>query len=169
MKASQVRNDSEYQKFKTLFTKICDSYDAQQWVNEAKLLYNARLSVRIKDSKGQFSPQLLMDASAIDLSSRSRLAFIAAELKLKLSKMSSLLDAIYSYIYTNYCGNIRTIEEKKQFISLVLKRYYKVYDDDNSALEFIESFIKDIDQAGYGLKNMIECMKLLSETKGKVV
>lgn len=169
MKASQVRNDSEYQKFKTVFTKISGSYDLGQWVDEAKILYNARLATRIKDSKGQFSAQLLMDASAIDLSSRSRLAYIAAELRLKLSKMSSLLDAIYSYIYTNYCSEIRTIEEKKQFISLVLKRYYKIYDDGNSALEFIESFIKDIDQSGYALKNMIECMKLLSETKGKII
>lgn len=166
-----IREDKEYKKFKTIWTRIQKDLDIETAIEECKILHNARLSTKIKDNKGQFSPQQLFDANAIDLSSRSRMSFIAANLQLRLSKLDSALDAVQNYILNTYSKEIgvKTIDGQKKFIRRVLKQYIQLYEQGKAALTFIEVLIKDIDQTGYSMRNMVDCVKLLSETKGKVI
>lgn len=168
---SVIRADAAFKKFKTAWERISSGIDAEGAVEECKLLHVARKSAKLKDSKGQFSPQTLLDASAIDLSNRSRMVYVAADLQWRISKLDSAMDAVQNHITANYADKIpaRTIDERKRFINNVLKNYVSEFDAAKAALTFIESLIKDIDQTGYGLRNMIDCLKLLSETKGKVL
>lgn len=166
-----IRKDPQYKKFKTVWIRIQKDLDIEVAVEECKILHNARLSTKIKDNKGQFSPQEIFDANAIDLSTRSRMSFIAANLQLRLSKLNSALDAIQNYILNSYQNEIgiKTIDGQKKFLRRVLKAYIELYDQGKAALEFIQFLIKDIDQTGYAMRNMVDCLKLLSETKGKVI
>lgn len=166
-----IRKDPQYKKFKTVWVRVQKDLDIDVAVEECKILHNARLSTKIKDNKGQFSPQQLFDANAIDLSTRSRMSFIAANLQLRLSKLDSALDAIQNYILNTYSKDIgvRTIDGQKKFVRRVLKQYIELYEQGKAALEFIQVLIRDIDQTGYAMRNMVDCVKLLSETKGKVI
>lgn len=166
-----IRKDPQYKKFSELWTRLQRDFDVDSTVSECHALHTSRLSTQIKDSKGQFSPQMLLEASAVDLSNRSRMSFLAANLQLRLSKFKSALEAIDNYINNKYCAEagFRTIDERKKFCRRVLKEYIMYYEKGAAALEFVEALIKDIDQAGYNLRNMVDCLKLLSETKGKII
>lgn len=167
----EIRADEQFKKFKRMFLRVQKTITLDEYVAECQTLHASRLSTKISDSKGQFSPQMLMDANAIDLSSRSRMAFIAANLKLRLSKLESAMDAIDSYIVNQYGSQIqaRTIDERKKFVHRVLKNYVQYIDECKAGLSFIEALMKDIDQSGFSMRNMVDCLKLLSETKGKII
>lgn len=166
-----VKKDSQFTEFKNVWTRLIKDFDPDSAVSECQALHNSRLSTKIRDNKGQFSPQMLIDASAIDLSTRSRMSYIAANLQLRLSKLESAIDAMDNLITSKYCPEfeIKTVDDKRKFVKRVLKSYVITFEKGKAALEFIEALIKDIDQAGFNLRNMVDCVKLLSETKGKII
>lgn len=169
MRYSAILNDDNYKKFKDTWGRIENTLKDEEAVEECKTLHNARLSTKIRDNKGQFSVQQLYDANAIDLSTRSRMVYLAANLKLRLSKLETAFDAIQNYIINRYTEDLRTIDAKNKFAKRVLNSYIKRINTANAALEFIEALIKDIDQSGYSMRNIVDCVKLLSETKGKII
>ena len=164
-----VLTDENYKKFKTTWARIEATLADEAAVEECKTLHNARLSTKIRDNKGQFSVQLLYDANAIDLATRSRMVFLAANLKLRLSKLETAFDAINTYIINKYTNDLRTIDAKNKYAKRILNSYIKRINTAHAALEFIEALIKDIDQSGFSMRNIVDCVKLLSETKGKII
>lgn len=164
---SIVRKDKQYITFKALVVKIQQSVDLDAIIQECKVLHNSRISTKIKDNKGQFKPEMLIDANAIDLANRSRMAFLASDLQLKLSKLESAIEAFENYVVNEYSTafQLRTVDMRKRFAESCMKNQLKYYKQGKATLEFINALIKDIDQAGFNLRNMVDLIKILSEKK----
>lgn len=164
---AEIHKDPQYKKFKLMVERIQKTIDLESTIEECKTLHHSRISTKIKDSKGQFKPEMLIDANAIDLSNRARMTFIASELQLRLSKIDSAIDAIENYLVSTYADQykLRTVDMRKKFVLRVIKNQHKYYQEGKACLEFIYALIKDIDQSGYHLRNMVDCIKILSEKK----
>ena len=75
-------------------------------------------------------------------------------------------------MYSKYVqnSNVFTTENSRQsYINTVLKSYISEVDKAKSFIQLCDTLVKDIDQAGFNLRNMLDCLKLISETKGKVI
>lgn len=166
-----IRNDDEYKKFKRIIKLELDRLNIEQDQKEVLSLHSSRLSRSIYD-KRQYSAQVLIDASMMDLSFRSRIVEIRVKASLHVSIMQAAISSIKKYIYSKYVQNsaqFSTEASRQAYIDTVLKNYVKAVDAVESFLQLCDTIVKDIDQAGFNLRNMLECLKLLSETKGKIV
>lgn len=90
----------------------------------------------------------------------------------KISVIGSFNSSISKHIYSNYLviePSLKTEAQKNNFISDFLAVYKEYVKKGTPIVEMADAFIKDIDQAGFSLRNMMDCLKLLSETKGKII
>lgn len=164
---SDVHSDKHYITFNKIYIRIQKSIDIDAIIDECRVLHNSRISTKIKDNKGQFKPEMLIDANAIDLANRARMTYLASDLQLKLSKLNSAMEAFENYLLNEYSTayQLKTVEARKRFAKLIMKTQLKYYQQGMAALDFINALIKDIDQTGYGLRNMVDLIKILSEKK----
>lgn len=162
-----VHKDKQYATFKAIVAKVQQSVDLDAIVQECTVLHNSRISTKIKDNKGQFRPELLIDANAIDLSNRSRMTYLASDLQLKLSKLDSAIEAFENYVITNYSQafQLNSVDARKRFARSCMKNQVKYYTQGKATLDFVNALIKDIDQTGFNLRNMVDLLKILSEKK----
>ena len=162
-----VHKDKQYATFKAIVAKVQQSVDLDAIVQECTVLHNSRISTKIKDNKGQFRPELLIDANAIDLSNRSRMTYLASDLQLKLSKLDSAIEAFENYVITNYSQafQLNSVDARKRFACSCMKNQVKYYTQGRATLDFVNALIKDIDQTGFNLRNMVDLLKILSEKK----
>lgn len=113
-----------------------------------------------------------MEASLQDLAARSRMVEIRVQLSRRLALLEALISSISKHIYSNYLviePSLKTEAQKNNFISDFLAVYKEYVKKGTPIVEMADAFIKDIDQAGFSLRNMMDCLKLLSETKGKII
>ena len=82
-------------------------------------------------------------------------------------KLNSAIEAFENYVINNYSSafQLRTADSKKRFARLCMKNQIKYYEQCEATLNFINAMIKDIDQSGYNLRNMVDLIKILSERK----
>lgn len=167
-----IRADSKYTKFKEIMTKELGRIDLEADITELKTLHQTRQSRVLYGNKNKYSANVLMEASLQDLSARSRMVEIRVSLSNRLAVMESAIKAFSRYIYVEYVlndPNYTTEAQRNNFISDVLVVWKEKVERGKIVLEMADAFIKDIDQAGYNLRNMMDCLKLLSETAGKVI
>lgn len=168
---NRIRKDPEYLQFRRIIKLEQSKLKVEEDIKEVLSLHASRTSRTIYD-KRQYSPQAIVDATTMDLSFRSRMVELRVKASLHISLMQAAIGSIRKYIYTKYakpCGAFTTEAARNSFIDTVLKNYISDVENAQSFIQLCDTLIKDIDQAGFSLKNMLECLKLLSETKGKIV
>lgn len=168
---SLIRDDTEYKKFRKVIKLELERLNLEQDQKEVLSLHASRVSRTIYD-KRQYSPHVLMDASTMDLAFRSRIVELRVKASLHISIMETAINSIKQYIYSKYVqnSNVFTTENSRQsYINTVLKSYISEVDKAKSFIQLCDTLVKDIDQAGFNLRNMLDCLKLISETKGKIV
>lgn len=167
----QIREDSEFEKFKRVIKREKERLHLLEDEKEVLGLHASRISRTMYD-KRQYSAQALMDATSSDLAYRSRMVELRVKASLRISMMEAAIGSIRKYIYTKYVkanGAFSTEASRQAFIDTVLKSYITDVNEARALIELCDTLIKDIDQASFSLRNMLECLKLLSETKGKII
>ena len=164
-----IREDEEYKKFRKVIKLELERLNLEQDQKEVLSLHASRLSRTIYD-KRQYSAQILIDASMMDLAFRSRMVEIRVKASLHVSIMEAAISSIRKYLYSKYVQSSFSNESARQsYIDTVLKAYLKEVEKAKAFLQLCDTLVKDIDQAAFNLRNMLECLKLLSETKGKII
>ena len=166
-----IRDDEEYKKFRKVIKLELERLNLAQDQKEVLSLHSSRLSRTIYD-KRQYSAQILIDASMMDLAFRSRIVEIRVKASLHISIMETAIASIKKYLYSKYIqtsASFGTENARQSYIDTVLKAYLKEVEKAKAFLQLCDTLVKDIDQAAFNLRNMLECLKLLSETKGKII
>lgn len=169
---TDIREDVKYKKFKHIVLTEEKKIDEAVHIEELTGLHTSRISRTLYGKKGQYSAETLMEASLQDLSVRSRMVEIRVQLALHADIIETAIKSISKYIYVEYLLNdpcYTTEGQRNNFISDFLARWNEDLRKYKSIIEMADTFIKDIDQAGFNLRNMMDCLKLLSETKGKII
>lgn len=162
-----IRDDPEYAKFKVIFTRIRERVDLDKDLNEVLNLHAGRTSRKLYGEK-QYSVKALLDASLKDMSYRSRMVEIRVRASVQISVLEESVVALRKYLSTEYADDLRefgTVAERKSFVDRVLKSPLAYIEEANSLLDTIDILLKDLDQASFGLRNMLECLKLLDSSK----
>lgn len=167
-----IREDRKYLKFKKIVLEEQKKIDEQVHIDELTGLHTSRISRTLYGKRGQYSAETLMEASLQDLSVRSRMVEIRVQISLHTGMIEAAIKAISKYIYVEYLLNdpcYVTEGQRNGFIADFLSQWTKNLEHYNAILQMADTFIKDVDQAGFNLRNMMDCLKLLSETKGKII
>lgn len=164
----QIRKDANFKKFRLVFERTQERVDLQAGLQEALTLHAGRSSRKLY-GKDQFSLKALVDASLKDLSFRSRMVEIRVQSSTQLSILREAVRSIRKYLSTEYADDLRefsTAEQRKNFVDRTIKSALAFLEEGDSLIDTLDHLIGDIDKASFHLRNMMECLKLLSEGKG---
>jgi len=167
---SAIRKDDNYKLFRSVFAKTQERVDIEKDLDEALRLHAGRSSRQLY-GKQQYSIKSLIDASLKDISFRSRLVEIRVKASIQLSLLEEATKAIRKYISTEYADDLKefsTAEQRKSFVDRALKGAISYLSEGAALLDTLDRLIEDIDKASFGLRNMMEGLKLLSEGRGRV-
>lgn len=168
---NEVKVDPKYKRFRNIVKTTQDRLNLDADRNEAFALHASRTS-RTLHGKAQYSPKALMDASLKDLSARARLVEIRVKASYHLGLLDEAMDAMKRHMVTTYNDEIRKYSNESQRNALVQRVQGSARDlaqEGKELLEMLDHIIKDIDQAGHSLRNMMESLKLLDGSKGRVL
>lgn len=167
----EIKADANYEKFKRIVERIRKRVNIEAATTEALALHAGRTSRSIA-GENRYNPMFIIDANLKDLSSRARLVEIRVRNDLQMSNLREAIDAVRRHISTEYADDLRdfsTADQRKSFVDRVIKNAKEFLAEGEALVDMIDVLIKDIDQAGYSIKNSIECLKLLAESKGSRV
>lgn len=165
---SALKEDSEYKKFKRIYKGIVESLTVEKFVEEAKALHAGRTSRKLHEQK-QFNPRALIEASTKDQAVRSRLVEMRVRISIYQSKLDEAMDAMKRYMNTEFYDELseyKTQDIKKSLVDRVMSKPLDVMADIKNLIDILDTIIKDVDQANYHMKTVVEALKLLSEAKG---
>ena len=166
-----IKEDSEFKKFVKVYKTEYQKLHIQQDIDEILAMNSSRMSRELYD-KRQYKPEVLMDASSKDSAFRSRIVELRVKANLHIQTMQSAVNAISNYIYINYIRDERGLNSESQrrtYIEVILKRYILEIQNAQQMIDLADTIVKDIDQSGFMVHNMIECLTLLAENRGKVL
>lgn len=167
----EVKVDPKFTKFRRIVTNTQDRLNLEADRQEAFALHASRTSRTLR-GKAQYSPKALMDASLTDLSARARLVEIRVKASYHLGLLDEAMDAMRRHMITQYNDEIRKYSNEAQRNALVQRIQGSAKDTAEEGKEFmamLDTIIKDIDQAGFSLRTMMESLKLLDGSKGRVL
>ncbi len=168
----EIQREPFFKKFKLIVQDIEDKLELEKSRAEAQQLHAGRTARSIYGKK-IYSPKSLMDAVMVELSYRARLTEIRANLGVQVSLLNKAIDAARKYIISDYNDDLndsfKTEAQRKAFLDRVVNKALLIKADIDLTIEMLDFLIKDIDQASFHLRTVLETMKLLDSSKGKVV
>lgn len=167
-----IQKSPFYKKFRLIVDEVSDSVDLEKIQSEAKQLHAGRKARSLYGNK-LYSPKHLIDASMIELSYRARLVEIRANLGIQVSILDKAVEAVRKFITAEYSDDLndlfKTEHQRKAFLDRVINKAIAVKSDIDATVSMLDFLIKDIDQASFQLRTVMESLKLLDSSKGKIV
>lgn len=163
-----IRADANYKQFLHILKQTQERLDLEVDQKEAMVLHSGRLS-RGMYGKNRYSAKTLIDASLVDMSSRSRLVEIRVKASIQLSVLDEAVKAVRKYLMTEYADDLsefKTAEQRRSFCDRAIKHGLAFQEEGAALLQLLDRIIEDIDKASFHLRNIMECLKLL-ESRGK--
>jgi uncharacterized protein YaaN involved in tellurite resistance len=108
----------------------------------------------------------------LDLSVRSRLVRIRVKNAKAVAHLEAAMAAMRQHILSEYSDDLteyKTESMRKAVIDRVMKSATEFVAGCQSLTDTIDTIIKDIDQSSFGIRHTVDLLKLLAETKGRVV
>lgn len=167
----EIQESDEYKTFKRILKRARDNLDLERDKKECLALHASR-TARNLYGKGQFNPSKVADAQTIDMNARSRMVEIRVKAKANLSVIEKAVKAMKHHISSSYSTELaayRTKDQREAFLNNLLRKAQRTIDEGEALIELIDFLLKDLDQTSYGLKNLVEVLKLLNENAGRVV
>lgn len=165
----QLREDSTFQQYRRIVSTIEGRVTITKFVIEARSLHGARTMRTLKGTAP--SSDKVYDAIVRDAATRSRLVEMEIALLVERDLLKSAMAAVSAHLQSSYdLGELaRTLTDKRTLIKKILKRGHSLLDEMESAKDALDLIIKDIDQAGFAARNMVEIIKLRVERPAHVV
>lgn len=158
----KIEKDKKYKMLKATLTKASTQFDAAALRKEIETLHSARVVRRLNPSNPKFINKVIA-ANTEDIGVRSRLAEILLRCAGITGSIVKAIDAFKSHCelkYSKTLGSFRTKSERESALDSCLSDIYEYLSD----LELIENLanivIKDVDQAGFGLKRNVDAIGL---------
>jgi hypothetical protein len=167
-----LRNDKRFVKFRDLVA--ADSalrLPIDEWRQEARLLFGSRTVKKLSGSSPNFARKLVK-AQAMETAARGRFTEMLVQtntvhrkLKQHIEALTDWLTVEYSYEVAQVC---KTAKEREALIANTMRVYIKLMDDTENFLQELNFYIKDIDQAGYGIRAMADVFGAIFKAEGRV-
>lgn len=155
----KLRDDSRYCRLQKLVSESpIYQIPVSALSKEMEGLHSAR-KVRFLSADSPHFVESLVDASLRDQAARSRLSEIVVGCNKAYQNLNTAVESITDYYLVSYVDIMsfaKTKEERKRIVDIVLRPFIKKLNAYNLLKENCEVIIKDIDKAGYVLKNSLD-------------
>jgi hypothetical protein len=163
----RIKNNAAYQKYLKVLEKV-ESMDLASVVREAKSLHAGRTSRTLHTS--DIGPKMLTEALFKDLSYRARMVELRVNVSDKRDRLHTTVDVVRRYLMHRYGEKLglKSQVSRRQFFDTLFREGIETMARMQSISEMLDMFIKDIDQAGYALKNAVALLQLVYKPETKI-
>lgn len=159
-----LREDPDLARFSSVLATCQQALNLESAENEIRTLHLTRKARKL--SSGNVSAPKLIDAVALEASTRSRLT----ELKLMIYRTTQLLTThmmiARKHIQTEYRNEVRELSgttkaDREAFLDRLFPGARKLLDELESVETQIDVIVKDIDQVGYSMRELRELLSMI--------
>lgn len=159
---SKLKRDETFLRYRAILRTVREGLDLEKTTKEAMYLHKSRKSRRLYELR--VSPLKLQDAILNDISNRSRLVEIKSLLLNQQELLTSAISLGKKHVRATYADLLSTYGTTKESQMLVVEKVFSggmsTLSEIDATVDIIDAFIKDIDQAGFGLRNVVETLKM---------
>jgi hypothetical protein len=163
-----LRESSEYQTFTRIVKTVRATLIIDKILKEAEFLHQNRKSRSLHARK--LSALDLQEAILNDMANRSRLTELRSLLSRQYELLGTAIETIKRHIRFHHRDDVDELApkvgDKTALIDMILQSPLKTKSEIAGASEVLDIYIKDIDQAGYALRNSVDLLKLILDRRG---
>lgn len=166
----KVKKDERYKTFKKIVEQVQGRVDFETARNEAVSLHSG-LIVRTLYGKKQFSPKTIIESVAQVQANRSRLVELRSKSQIHLSYLDEAAEAFKRYLMTQYADDLagfRTKDQRDALLDRIMAKAQEILAEGKGFNNLLDGYIKDLDQAGYTHKALVDLLQML-EAKGSQI
>lgn len=162
----KIRSDERYKGVRKLFkTSEIFQLPLDEYRTEVRGLFKLR-KIRSLSVNGSKALDRLAEAIVQDQSYRSRMTEIQAHLTESHRTLHDLLERFHHYATAEYARDLKAmgaLKERSSAIVAILDPYLKYAQNTKLLMEEIDTYIKDIDKAGFAFKSLVDTLGLLTQ------
>lgn len=163
-----LRADPIIEKALSLVEQSESAISLERVEREMRVLHESRTSRKLY--KAALEPSSLSEASLRDMSNRSRLSELKAQVYVQKNALDVALEAATAHMTTKYAAVLRevasTAGDRKYVIRKVLNPLVARIGELGATMEVLDIHIKDIDQAAWSVKVAADMLKVILERQG---
>ena len=161
----EIKKDKRYKKLLHILEVAQSRIDVERDRNEAFTMHSGLL-VRQLYGKNVFSTKKVLTAIAQLQANRSRLVEIRSRAAEHISYLHQGVVAFKRYCMANYeFSGYKTKEQRDSLLDKPMRPVLDFIAEVDTLIDVLDTFIKDIDQAGFGVRNIVEVLKLLDSSR----
>lgn len=169
--ADLLKKDTIYTRIRNLYRTATAAVDTEALYKEVESLHASRASRSLRSKA--VTPKSLTQAITTDMANRARLVEIKTTCSRSKYLIEQAVSTARSHLRANYTDELKadygnTAAEVNAGIDLLLSRFIRFESTINTLVADIDFHIKDIDQAGYGLRNLVDVMKLVLNNNANI-
>ncbi len=168
---AKIKKDSRLLRLHNAFNDLpYYNLHVEELYDEIKRLHKLRLIRTMKPSDRDYVKKLV-EASAQDQSTRSRLSEIRITTIKAVRSLESAVSSLKDYLIVEYSTDlsfVRTKGERENIIDTLLSKYKKYIDAVNSVSEQCLVVIEDIDKAAWSLKLQLDALQMTNRPERSI-
>lgn len=168
----EISKDDKLVAFRTAFDNGEYNLNTEKYLKELRTLHitrNVRLLNREEILKNL---SVLIEALAQNQSVRCRVVEIKMDCVRASTKLKFKKESLYNYISVKYREELKLIKGTQSDRTAFIQELFQFISPTVTNLQVLQDFcdilINDIDQASWCLKSIIDCMKIIDETRAAV-
>jgi hypothetical protein len=162
-----LSEDRDYARFLQIRDTAFASINVDAVLKEAEFLHSSRKSRSLTSAK--LSPLKVQEAICVEMSARSRLVELRAAVMKSNELLTTALSAIRRHIRVSYSDELKelakTQNERTTVLDKLMGKSVKFKDQLDHVEDVLDMYIKDIDQNAFGLRNLVEILKLFLDRR----
>lgn len=166
-----IRKDKYVVRLKEVCDDVGASTPVTRLLKEGASLHSDRTSRDL--FKHAMSPTKLYEARLKDMSHRARLTEIRVSLTKQESMLKVSLSEVKKHIVSRYADDLKpvasTVDARKAYIDRTLNFAVTLLDTIEAAIQEIDLYIRDLDQAAFGFRDATDLVRLMTERKDQIV
>lgn len=168
---TQLKADPELKALDAIVARASGSFAPEKVLKEAEHLHLERKSRNLY--KITMAPTPLYQADMQDLSNRARLVELKTGILRMIGVINAAVKSVKTHVSTKYQSELKeygsTITERNRIVDRVVSDAIQASADMASVVDILDVYIKDLDQAGYGLRRAIDALELAHGRRGQEV
>lgn len=155
------KKDPHWMRFRNQM-KDLQQFDFEKLIEEIRTLHKTR-SIRMLRALSQTSAKQLGDAVGREIAVRARCAEICMDVIVMRNLVNKSMSDLKKYIEAAYPKTLRdfgvtTVTARKNLLDALLQPYVEKTTIMETLLELADIVMIDVDQAGYSVKHLSECI-----------
>lgn len=156
-----VKGTPQYKQYRRILKTVMESVDLAALEKEAKTLHQSRPSRHLTPK--QISPRVLTEAHMRDIANRARLVEIRVSLAEHQAQLELCVRTVRGFLTIEFgdASPATNRDDRRAYFDRYFRNGIAFLDEVNRIIAMLDLFIKDLDQCGFSMRNLVTLLQMI--------